>query len=203
MGDSHLLLCDSCGQPATPQHITGRLLRLEQATRYRPVHIGTLFLGAVAPAGQAECLYACSDGFAGEGKHVLAAAGISPEGKSAEGTLAEFQRAGCLLTHVLECPLDADMRHPAATRALLSGRLPALVARIRRSLRPKRLVPISAALAPLIPSLQTTDLGCPILLDNGKAFALDDDEVPDQVIERLRGALATLAVPARGMSSGA
>jgi hypothetical protein len=202
MANINLLLCDSCGQPASSEHIAKRLLRLEQATRYRPVHIGILFLGAVAPTRQGESLYAGSDGFVGEAKHVLSAAGISAAGKSAEVTLAEFQRAGYLLTHVLECPLDDGMTHPGITRALLAGRLPALVARIRRSLRPKRLVPISASLAPIIASLQTTDLGCSILLDNGKAFALDEDEVPEQVIERLRGALAA-AVPGKSMSLGA
>jgi hypothetical protein len=202
MTNINLLLCDSCGQPASSEHIAKRLLRLEQATRYRPVHIGTVFLGAVAPTREADSLYASSDGFAGEAKHVLAAAGVSGAGKSADATLLEFQRAGYLLTHVLECPLDDGMTHPGITRALLAGRLPALVARIRRSLRPKRLVPISATLAPIIASLQTTDLGCSIVLDNGKAFALDEDEVSEPVIERLREALAA-AVLGKSISLGA
>jgi hypothetical protein len=203
MTDNRFFVCDGCSQPASTRHIANRLQRLEWTTRYRPVHIGTLLLGAVAPVSDAEFLYADPAQFKGEAKHVLAAAGVSPTGKAGEVTLSEFQRAGFLLTHVLECPLDGGMTDPAVTKALLSGRLAVLVARIRRSLRPKRLVPISAALAPLVASLQATDLACPIVLDNGKAFALDDDEVPDRTIERLRKALAGNGAAGKGLSSGA
>jgi hypothetical protein len=196
MTNTSLLQCDGCGQPASPEHITRRLQRLEWTTRYRPVHIGTLLLGAAAPASDAEFLYADSGEFAGEARALLTAASVSPAGKSAEATLSEFQRGGFLLTHVLECPLDPGARDAAATEALLSARLSALVARIRRSLRPKRLVPISGSLASLLNSLETIDLGCPILLDNGKPFALNDDG-RDQVIDRLRQALAVVGVPAR------
>jgi hypothetical protein len=42
------LPCDGCGLPASPGHIAERLKRLELSTRFRPVHIGVLFV-ALAP----------------------------------------------------------------------------------------------------------------------------------------------------------
>jgi len=125
------LLCDGCGQPASPEHIARRLQRLEWTTRFRPVHIGALLLGAVAPKKDSEFLYSPGGDWGGEAKLVLAAAGVSQDGKSAEAALAEFQRGGFLLTHVLECPLEGD---PGRLPALMASRLPGVLTRIRRSL---------------------------------------------------------------------
>jgi len=97
------LRCDGCGQPASSEHVARRLQRLEWTTRYRPVHIGTLLLGAVAPQKDSEFIYSLASAWDGEARILLAATGIAPEGKSAETTLAEFQRQGFFLTHVLEC----------------------------------------------------------------------------------------------------
>jgi hypothetical protein len=192
MTNSNLLHCDGCGQPASPEHIAKRLERLEWTTRYRPLHIGALLLGAVAPSAAAEFLYAPSGEFAGPAKHLLAAAGVSSERKSAEATLAEFQRGGLLLAYVLDCPVERSVTEPAAIQALLSVRLPALAARVRRSLRPKRLVPISRLLEPLLGDLEHLGLGCPIVLDGNKPFALDEDTENSAaaVVRRLRQALA-------------
>src|SRR4029077_20020276 len=96
------LRCDGCGQAASPEHIAKRLQRLEWTTRHRPVHIGTLLLGAIAPQNDSEFLYAEGGEFAGEAGIILEAAGLPTRGKYAEATLAEFQRGGFLLTHVLE-----------------------------------------------------------------------------------------------------
>jgi len=201
MTTTSLLHCDGCGQPASPEHIAKRLERLEWTTRYRPVHIATLLLGAAAPSNNAEFLYAEGGGFAGQARYLLAAAGVSPAGKSAEATLAEFQRGGFLLTYVLECPIDPSAGDAAAVQALLSARLPALAARVRRSLRPKKLVPISRLLEPLLGNLETLGLGCPIVLDGNKPFALDPDEdVEDaagRAVGRLRQALAAASATAR------
>lgn len=166
------------------------------------MHISTLLLGAAAPSNDDEFLYAEeAGGFAGQARCLLAAAGVSSTGKSAEATLAEFQRAGFLLTYVLECPLDRTAGDPAALQALLSARLPALAARVRRSLRPKRLVPISRSLEPLLANLETIGLGCPMVLDGNKPFDLDVDkdaqDAPDRAVERLRQALSAASAPAR------
>jgi hypothetical protein len=203
MMKTSFLHCDGCGQPASPEHIAKRLKRLEWTTRYRPLHIGTLLLGAAAPSSNAEFLYAEDGAFAGRAKQLLAAAGVSSAGKSTEATLAEFQRAGFLFTYVLECPLDRSAGDPAAIHALLSARLPAFAARVRRSLRPKRLVPISRLLEPLLGNLESINLGCPIVLDGNQPFALDLDIGEDAegaldiTVERLRQALAAASVPAR------
>jgi hypothetical protein len=169
------LVCDGCGQPASSVHIAKRLQRLEWTTRYRPVHIGTVLLGAFAPADDTAFLYAApiTGGFLREGQDALTVSGISHDWKSAEATLAEFQRGGYLLIHVLECPLNAGADSPTAVQALLRSRLPALLARIRRSLRPKRVVPISSLLEPLLGSISETELKCGLVLNGGKAFALD------------------------------
>ena len=187
------LRCDGCGRLASPQHIARRLQRLEWTTRYRPVHIGTLLLGSVAPQSDAEFLYSPAGEWGGEAKALLSAAGVTVTGKSAEAALAEFQRGGFLLTHVLECPLDDGAGHNL--QQLLADRLPAVLARIRRSLKPKRLVPISQALEPFLPLLNSGGLNCAILLDQQKPFVLDVDT--GESANRLREALGAQSASAR------
>jgi hypothetical protein len=196
MTKTDTLLCDGCGQPASSEHIARRLQRLEWTTRYRPVHIGTVLLGAFAPEDAATFLYATSNtgDFIGEAGNVLASSGVSQNGKSSEATLAEFQRAGFLLTYVLECPLNPEVHEGAAIDGLLRSRLPALLARVRRSLRPKRIVPISSALESLIGSLGAGELGCSVVLDGGKPFALDS-AAPELAIARLNQILTRAAAP--------
>lgn len=189
------LRCDGCGQPASPEHVARRLQRLEWTTRYRPVHIGTLLLGAVAPQNDSEFLYSPAGAWNGEAKVLLTAAGLAVEGKSAEATLAEFQRGGFFLTHVLECPLEdvAGDRTPE----LVASRLPALLTRIRRSLKPKRLVPISKYLEQFLRVLTSGEVPCAMLLDNEKPFALDGDTA-SEAAERLQEAVAAPSAHATG-----
>jgi len=171
MTNTNLLPCDGCGQPASPDHLTKRFERLEWTTRYRPIHIGTLLLGAVAPASDAEFLYAPGGELAGEAGRILDAAGVARTGKTADAVLAEFQRGGYLLIYVLDCPVEAGLTDSTALQGALARRLPAVLARIRRSLKPKRIVPISGLLEPLLPKL--AGAGCEIALDGSKPFALD------------------------------
>jgi hypothetical protein len=182
--------CDGCGQPALPEHIARRLQRLEWSTRYRPVHIGTLLLAGISPPVDADFLYAGK--FEGEAARVLEGVGISPGGKAAEAVLAEFQRAGCFLTHALECPLDASDMSDGCREDLLLGRAPAVAARIRRSLKPKRAILISEQLAPMLAQLSSAELGCPVVLDNGRPFAVDGPEHSGS-LARLRQALVGTA----------
>jgi hypothetical protein len=187
------LRCDGCGQLASPEHIARRLQRLEWTTRYRPVHIGTLLLGAVAPQSDSEFIYSPEGVWDGEAKTLLAAAGITTAGKSTEAVLAEFQRGGLFLTHVLECPLedgrDDDLQH------LIASRLPGLLTRIRRSIKPKRLVPISQTLEEFLPVLISGSLPYATLLDQEKTFALDSDTA--ESAKRLRDVLASQGASAR------
>jgi hypothetical protein len=197
MSNSGLLRCDGCGQPASAEHIARRLQRLEWTTRYRPVHIGTLLLGAIAPTDDAEFLYTEGGDFAGEAGRVLDAVGISRTGKAVEAILAEFQRNGVFLTHVLECPLEHHAE-PAAIQAFLDEQLPSMMGRIRRSLKPKKLVPVSHLLEPILARLANSDLGCTIVLDlnESRPFALDGTTA-DETIVRLRQALTPAGAPAR------
>ena len=188
------LLCDGCGQPASPEHIAQRLRRLEWTTRFRPVHIGTLLLGAVAPEKDSEFLYSPARGWQGEAKVLLAAAGVTPDGKSPEATLAEFQRGGFLLTHVLECPLEGD---PGGLPSLIASRLPLVLTRIRRSLKPKRLALIASSLQQFLPAFVAGELPCSLLLDGEKPFSLDGQSAVESA-GRLREALATRSSHAIG-----
>ena len=186
--NSSVLRCDGCGQPASPEHIARRLQRLEWTTRYRPVHVGTLLLGAVAPQDDSAFIYSPAGAWDGEAKLLFAATGVTPEGKSAEAALAEFQRGGFLVAYVLECPLEDGVDRRIAE--LIGNRLPAVLARIRRSLKPKRLAPISKWLEQFLPALASGALPCILLVDGEKAFALDGDAA-SEAAGRLHAAVAT------------
>jgi hypothetical protein len=196
MTTPRLLVCDGCGQPASPEHVTKRLQWLEWMTRYRPVHVGTVFLGAISPRFDGDFLYSETSEFAGEAARVLAAAGVSSVGKSKDAVLSEFQRGGFLLAYALECPLNDGVGDPASVEGLLRSRLALLQARIRRSYRPKRVALISALLSPLLTSLTERELGCAVLLDGGKPFALDGPG-PEEASARLGRALGALGAGGR------
>ena len=172
MTSSSGLVCDGCGQMASAEHIARRLQRLEWTTRYRPVHINTLFLGAFSPQNEKDFLYAPGGEFQGEAALLLEAVGISTTGKAAEAVHTEFQRAGFFLAHVLECPLEDVNGLPSEAQRALKTRLPAMATRIRRSLKPKRVMAVTEALAPVVEDVLMLDLGSPLLLDNGKPFRL-------------------------------
>ena len=188
------ILCDGCGQPASPEHIARRLQRLEWATRYRPIHLHTLLLGAFSPQAPAQFLYS-PETHSGEAANLIAASGISSAGKSSDTILSEFQRRGIYLTHVLECPLDVLSTGAEFLNNALIARLPTLFTRIRRSLKPKRLAFISGNLTPLIERFASAQLNCELALDDGRAFALDHSNTAEvtAVITRFQD---VLAVPA-------
>ncbi len=188
--NSSIFICDGCGQPASPEHTTRRLQRLEWMTRFRPVHIGTVLLGAASPELDSDFLYSDTAEITGEAAAVLAAAGIFAVGKTKQAVLVEFQRGGFLLGYVAECPLEPPSREGATRDDLLRSRMPAFLARLRRSFRPKRIACISGALGPLFASLTETDLGCALLSDQGLPFALNG-AVASQAVERLRLALTS------------
>jgi len=193
--DTTEILCDGCGQPAAPEHIARRLQRLEWATRYRPIHLHTLLLGAISPLVLAEFLYSPEKSHSGEAAHLIAAAGISISGKSADAIQSEFQRRGIYLTHVLECPLDVPSTGPDFLTNAFITRLPALFTRIRRSLKPRRLALISRSLTPLIERFASAQLNCELVLDDGRAFALDHSS-PVEVTAAIARFQDVLSVPA-------
>lgn len=193
--DTSKILCDGCGQPASPEHIARRLQRLEWATRYRPIHLHTLLLGAISPLVPEEFLYSPVDAHSGEAANLIAAAGISTSGKSADTIQSEFQRRGIYLTHVLECPLDVPFTGPDFLTNVFHMRLPTVFTRIRRSLKPKRLAFVSRSLTPLIERFASAQLNCELVLDGGRAFALDHPS-PAEVTAAIARFQDVLAVPA-------
>ena len=176
------LRCDGCGQAGSAEHMARRLRRLEWATRYRPVHIHTLLLSAVAPRDDAEFLYAPSDEFRGEAADLLKAVGISTRGKAPADIHGEFQAAGFFLAHLLECPVEtveqrvvckgqtADKAPDRAT--LLREHLPSVLSRIRRSLKPRRVMLVKEVPPAVVQDIVSSDLGCPTVLDDGRPFQL-------------------------------
>jgi hypothetical protein len=192
MTNANLPLCDGCGQPASPEHIARRLKRLEWMTRYRPVHIHTLFLGGVSPEAVAAFLYSPGGDFQGEAAAMLEVAGLSAVGKTADAIHGEFQRCGLFLTHVLECPLERKFQNDAALSGLLAKRAPSVAARIRRSLKPKRVLLVSEMLGSLAKQWTAEELGCAVLLNGGRPFAIDGSNA-QQTIASLREAVAAPA----------
>jgi hypothetical protein len=188
MTNTIVLPCDGCGQRASAEHIARRLKRLEWTTRYRPVHINILLLGGVSPFEETDFLYSPKGEFSGEAAFVVQAAGISATGKTTETVRAEFQRGGFFLTHVLECPIESGGESDRDLVKLLQRQLPAVLTRIRRSLKPKRLVLISGVLEKMQEKIVAAELGCAIQLDSQKPFALDAGDAA--VAARLQVALA-------------
>ena len=176
------LPCDGCGQSASPEHLTRRLQRLEWTTRYRPVHIQALLLGGIAPALDSAFLYSPEGAFQGEAATLLDALQITRAGKSADAVLTEFQKRGLFLTHVLECSLEPGAP-PSAAQQLLEKQLPAVIARIRRSLRPKRVVLFSSELAPLAGKITESALGFPVFTGPHGPFPLDSHPTSSQLDE--------------------
>jgi hypothetical protein len=173
MSDTNLLPCDGCGQFAPPAHISRRLKRLEWATRYRPVHIQTLLLGGIVPSQQSSYLYAESEQFSGEAAQLLQALEISTESKDRDTVLSEVQKRGLLLIHVLECPLEGRLS-PAEVQALLERQLLATLVRVRRSLKPKRVLLFTKELGMVAGKVTEDALERPVLTDNGKVFDLNE-----------------------------
>jgi len=194
MGTPQIVVCDGCGQNASPAHLSARFQRLEWSTRYRPLHINTLLLGAVAPANDSEFIYADASPFSGEAATLLRAAGIEAAGKAPGIIHHEFQRAGLFVAYVLDCPLNPAASGGAQLQPLLAKRIPTMLTRIRRSIKPKRVAVIAPELNPFLEQFTSGTLDCTVLLDGSKAFKLDE---PGEAVERLRAALSQAAAVAR------
>jgi hypothetical protein len=121
----------------------------------------TLLLSAFVPAEPSHFLYAADGSFDGEAAQLLSAVEISTIGKSRETVLTEFQKRGLLLAHIMECPLESKS-DAASLQALLASQVQVALVRIRRSLKPKRVVVISHRLHLQRRWLNEASLGCPV-----------------------------------------
>jgi hypothetical protein len=194
MGTAQVMVCDGCGQNASPEHLAARFRRLEWSTRYRPLHINALLLGAVTPAKDAEFIYSDAHPFSGEAAALLQAAGIATAGTTPEACHHEFQRAGLFVAYVLDCPLEAATDGAAGLQPLLAKRIPTMLTRIRRSIKPKRVVLIAPELDQFADKFTAGALDCGVILDGAGAFKLADS---GEAVARLRGALSATAAVLR------
>ncbi len=188
------MVCDGCGQNASPEHLAARFRRLEWSTRYRPLHINALLLGAVAPANDAEFIYSDAGVFSGEAAALLQAAGVAAADKTPEAIHHEFQRAGLFVAYVLDCPLEAAGESAAGLQPILAKRIPTMLTRIRRSIKPKRVALIAPELDSFIDKFTAGVLDCMVLLDDAGAFNLAESS---EAVARLRGALSAQAAALR------
>ena len=173
--------------------MAARLRRLEWATRWRPLHIQTLLLGAVAPGEDAEFIYSDAGGFSGEAAWVLGVAGVSGVGKPADAVHHELQRAGFFVAHVLDCPFDGNADRPELA-TLVAKRVATTLTRIRRSIKPKRIALFGDGFDSMLGAFRAEALGCEVNLDRGAAFKLDGTV---ESVERMRAALGLAAVANR------
>jgi hypothetical protein len=184
------IVCDGCGQNASPEHLAARFRRLEWSTRYRPLHINALLLGAVAPANDAEFIYSDADAFGGEAAALLQAAGVATADKTPEAIHHEFQRAGLFVAYVLDCPLEEAGGSAAGLQPLLAKRIPTMLTRIRRSIKPKRVALIAPELDAFVDKFTAGALDCGVILDGAGAFKLPESS---EAVARLRDALSAQA----------
>ena len=194
--NSTLILCDGCGFSASPEHIAARIERLEQATRFRPIHINVLFV-ALEPMPHLRNLvdsllsalnhsdFSGSDG-AGPTKAVpessvhLASSGPKPQdelGGTEETTakLLEFQKRGYYLSFLSECPItvrnsashERRETDESVMRECISRLAPTLIKRIRFNYKPKHVALVGGSLRPLIEVFEDAGIGPLLLLDRG------------------------------------
>lgn len=200
------LSCDGCGLPASPDHIGRRVRRLELSTRFRPVHIGVLFV-ALAPAVRSEDdFYGPSESteFAGPFLEALeihssAAKAVPESDVNATGAarLAEFQRRRYYLAYLSECPLPEDGEPAASTIARMA---PTLIRRIRSNYKPKHVAPLGQELFPLVEIVRAAGIGSILTLAQG--LALPTPRTGDrESLELFRRAVAA-AAPRDNLSSG-
>ena len=177
------LRCDGCGARATVEHIRARIERLELATRFRPIHIGVLFLSDAPPASLADYFYRPDELPGREGRarllfeELLAAVGVVPHAqessaqKDEESRLALFQSAGFFLADCVECPLEesAGTLDPADLARRFG---PTVVNRVLYSYRPRNVVLLSRITRGMIPIFEQDGLGERLLLHEGGPFEL-------------------------------
>jgi hypothetical protein len=146
------------------------MARLELATRHRPFHIGLLLVCTAPPASPADDIYAWEQNSASpESRNYIqslfACVGVSSE-KTPTDQLADLQRHGVYVAHLVECPLPENA--PTADLAAKYGSV--LVKRITYSYKPRQialLAPTANGLADLLSAAGFAGK----LVANGKGIA--------------------------------
>ena len=78
-----------------------------------------------------------------------------------EEVLTEIQKRGLVFAQALECPAEAAPGE-STVHELLGRHLPSAIARVRRSLKPKRVLVLSPELQPFFGQLNESALRCPV-----------------------------------------
>src|SRR5437773_9612536 len=107
-------------------------------------------------------------------------------GKSSRGCAGGVSTGGIFSNSRPECPLGKHAGRGVESAALLAERVQPMARRIRRSLKPKRVVLISQALGPILDKLLVLELGCPVVLE----LVEFDSSALGKSVARLRDALA-------------
>ena len=207
MGTSlNYLPCDGCGLPASPQHIAERIRRLELSTRFRPVHIGVLFVALAPPVRPEDDFYgpAESKEFADpflEALEIQSSTGRATLESNAQAIasvrLAEFQRRGFYLAYLSECPLPESIEPAVSTIARLG---PTLIRRIKFNYRPKHVAPLGQELFPLVDMLRVAGIGPILTLNQGQTLPAPRTGSREWM-ELFQRSVATVA-PRDNLSSG-
>lgn len=152
--------CDCSEAEVSESHVRERIARVEQATRFRPVHIRVVLLDAAPAAPSEDDFYSPAADRSSRSlfsrmyfDELAVSSGISRDSLAAmdeAAILADFQRRGFFLAHIVECPLaDAPALREAVNRLA-----PTLLRRLEGSYKPKFVVPIGLPTAEIIPFLQ-------------------------------------------------
>ncbi len=165
------IICDSCGLPATAEHIRARMARLEEATRHRPFHIGLLLICTAPPPNPADDIYAWEQQSASPEANafiqsLFSCVGVAPE-KNPTQQLADLQRHGVYIARLVECPLPEN----APTKDLAAKYGPTLIKRINFSYKPRQialLAPAANGLADLLIKANFSDK----LVSNGRGIEI-------------------------------
>jgi hypothetical protein len=203
---SHSLPCDGCGLPASPDHIAERLRRLELSTRFRPIHIGILFVALAPtirpeddfyrPAESQEFFDPFLDALEIPAQAEKTAPELDSSGKKS-ARLAEFQRRGYYLAYLSECPIPQGVEPTESTIARLA---PTLVRRIRYNYRPKHIAPLGQELLPLAEMLRVAGIGPILTLDQGLPLPVPQSGRRESM-ELFRRSVATVS-PRENLSPG-
>lgn len=168
--------CDCTETEVSESHVHERITRLEQATRFRPIHIRILLLDAAPASSLDDDFYRPAATRSGRSlfyrmyfDEIFVASGIPRDSLVAldeAAALAEFQRSGFFFAHVVECPI-ADVQ---TLRHAINRLAPTLLRRIESSYKPKFVVPIGLATAEVVPFLQMSGLRDRLILAKDGPF---------------------------------
>ena len=160
-------VCDGCGAAVPAGHLRDRIRRIEMGSRFRPPRIRVLFLAKAAEFRREDFFYGtgqeprseAADHFFDE---LMSGLGLGGLDTTRETRLLEFQKRGFFLAHAFECPLPAGQLDGTQ---LIERHGPAIVARVKNSFKPGRIVLLSKVLERhLLPLLVGAGLGETVLV---------------------------------------